>query len=75
MLEIQEFSLAPNTRKVHLSALANFDAWLKGRGVNDETISGYLPYLFDRGKSPKYAKGVLSYAVSFRCRHLGYEGV
>lgn len=42
MLEIQEFPLAPNTRKVYLSALANFDAWLKGREVNDETISGHL---------------------------------
>ena len=60
MLQIQEFPLAPGTLKTYLSTLANFDKWLKGREVNDENISHYLSYLYDRGRSPKYAKGVLA---------------
>ena len=65
MLQIQEFPLAPGTLKTYLSTLANFDKWLKGREVNDENISHYLSYLYDRGRSPKYAKGVLS-AIKWR---------
>ena len=66
MLEIQEFHLAPNTRKVYLSTLAQLDSWLKGKPVNDETLSGYLSYMFDRGKSPGYGRGVLA-AARWRC--------
>lgn len=52
MLDLNEIPIAEGTRKTYLSALAKLDEWLKGRPVNDENLAGYLPYLFDRGKSP-----------------------
>ncbi len=52
MLDLNEIPVAEGTRKTYLSALNKLDEWLKGRPVNDETLAGYLSYLFDRGKSP-----------------------
>lgn len=52
MLDLQEIPVAGSTRKTYLSALDKLDEWLKGREVNDENLSAYLSYLFDRGKSP-----------------------
>ena len=52
MLNLQEIPVAGSTRKTYLSALDKLDEWLKGREVNDENLSAYLSYLFDRGKSP-----------------------
>lgn len=65
MLDIQEIPIAASSRRVYLSALAVLDKWLKGREVTDETLAGYLSYLFDRGKSPRHAEGVLK-AVRWR---------
>ena len=64
--DIQEMPIAASTRKVYLSVLAGLDRWLRGRPINDETLSGYLSYIFDKGKSPGTAQGVLN-AVRWRC--------
>lgn len=64
--DIQEMPIAASTRKVYISVLAGLDRWLKGREVNDETLSGYLSYIFDKGKSPGTAQCVLN-AVRWRC--------
>lgn len=66
MLNLTEIPIAESTRRVYLSALARLDKWLKGRPINDETLSDYLSYLFDRGKSPSTAEGALK-AVRWRC--------
>ncbi len=39
---------------------------MKGREVNDETLSAYLSYLFDCGKSPNYASISIA-AARWRC--------
>ena len=52
MLDLNEIPVAESTRKTYLNALANLDKWLRGRPVTDETLAGYLSYLFERGKSP-----------------------
>ncbi len=66
MLNLTEIPIAESTKRVYLSALAMLDKWLKGRPINDETLSAYLSYLFDRGKSPSTAEGALK-AVRWRC--------
>ena len=65
MLNLTEIPIAASSRKVYLSALAGLDRWLRGREVTDETLSAYLSYLFDKGKSPSHAEGVLK-AVRWR---------
>ena len=67
MLKLTEIPVAASTRKVYLNALSNLDKWLRGREATDETVSAYLSYLFDRGKSSGHAEGVLK-AVRWRAR-------
>lgn len=67
MLDIQEIPIAASSRRVYLYALGVLDEWLNGREVNDENLADYLSYLFDKGKSPKTAEGVLK-AVGWRAR-------
>lgn len=66
MLDVQEIPLAASSQKVYLSALRLLDQWLgKDREVNDETLAHYLSHMFDKGKSPELAEGVLK-AVRWR---------
>lgn len=65
MLNLTEIPITASSRKVYLNALANLDKWLRGRPITDETLADYLSYLFDRGKSPSHAEGVLK-AVRWR---------
>lgn len=60
MLDLTEIPVAPAARKTYLSVLANLDKWLKGREITDETLSEYLSYLFDKGKSPVLGNTVLA---------------
>lgn len=60
MLDLTEIPVAPRTRKTYLSVLSNLDKWLKGREVTDETMSEYLSYLYDKGKSPVSGNTVLA---------------
>ena len=62
MLNLTEIPIAASSRRVYLSALAGLEKWLKGREITDETLAGYLSYLFDRGKSPSLAEQALKAA-------------
>ena len=64
-LNMQEIIAAPSTQKVRNCHIALFDAWRGDREETDETIAQYLSYLFDKGKSPGKANGVLS-AIRWR---------
>ncbi len=66
MLDLNEIPVAESTRKTYLNALANLDKWLRGRPVTDETLAGYLSYLFDRGKSPVCGNTAIA-AARWRC--------
>ena len=66
MLNLTEIPVAEGTRKTYLQVLSRLDKWLRGQEVNDETLSGYLSYLFGRGKTAAYAKIAIA-AARWRC--------
>ena len=62
-------SLAKNTRRTYSSALAQLDAWLDGRELNDENLADYLGHLDDQGKAPATASIAVT-AARFYARML-----
>lgn len=54
-LDIQEYPISPSTRKTYGKQLERMEKWLKGQEITDETLSGYLAYLYKQGVSPAYA--------------------
>ncbi len=48
-------SLAPNTRRAYLGALARLDVWLDTRAFGDHTLAVYLGHLDVAGRAPASA--------------------
>ena len=56
-----------NTRRAYASALRGFDAWRKGRTVDDASVADYLAHLQESGKAVATARIALA-AIRFRAR-------
>ncbi len=61
-------SNALNTRRAYASMLKGFDAWRKGRPVDDAGIADYLAHLQESGKAVATARIALA-AIRYRARH------
>ena len=63
-------SVSPNTRRAYSGALRRLDAWLAGRGLDDQALATYLAELHDQGRAPASASTAVA-AACFRARLAG----
>ena len=67
---LAEASLSLNTRRAYSGALRRLDAWLDGRGLEDQALAAYLAELHDQGRAPSSASTAVA-AACFRARLAG----
>ena len=67
---LAEASLSLNTRRAYSGALRRLDAWLDGRGLDDQALAAYLAELHDQGRAPSSASTAVA-AACFRARLAG----
>ena len=65
-LDLEEQVISPGSRKRYEGHLNRLDRWLKGRELNDETLSQHLVYMFEKGLAPSTAN-VMVNAARWRC--------